>query len=149
VPYGSLRTRFAGATYDPTSHYCAAEVFDFLVHMQLSAAVLRDTSQHQVGLLCRELEALELPAQVLALPQAPVSQLGGFVALRAARAKELARALVQRGLHCDARGAILRLGPAPYLSDAQLGEAVAIVGEVARDRLGGVVARPGGSGERY
>jgi kynureninase len=33
----------------------------------------------------------------------------------------------------DARGDVLRLGPAPYLSDAQLLEAVGLLGEVVRD----------------
>jgi hypothetical protein len=36
-----------------------------------------------------------------------------------------------RGVHTDSRGTYLRLGPAPYLSDAQLEEAVAVVGTVA------------------
>ena len=35
------------------------------------------------------------------------------------------------GVETDARGTMLRLGPAPYLSDDQLREAVAILGEVA------------------
>ena len=29
VPYGEGAARWAGATYDPTSHYRAARVFDF------------------------------------------------------------------------------------------------------------------------
>jgi kynureninase len=33
----------------------------------------------------------------------------------------------------DARGEVLRLGPAPYLSDGQLRDAIALVGEVARE----------------
>jgi kynureninase len=33
----------------------------------------------------------------------------------------------------DARGEVLRLGPAPYLSDQQLRDAVALLGEVVRE----------------
>jgi kynureninase len=32
----------------------------------------------------------------------------------------------------DARGEALRLGPAPYLSDTQLTDAIGVLGEVAR-----------------
>jgi kynureninase len=34
-----------------------------------------------------------------------------------------------RGVLADARGEVLRLGPAPYLSDRQLLDAIAILGE--------------------
>jgi kynureninase len=58
---------------------------------------------------------------------------GGFLALRAPAATSLARRLRARGVLTDARGAILRLGPAPYLSDRQLRDAIAMVGEVVRE----------------
>lgn len=137
VRYGSSRTRFAGATYDPTSHYRAAEVFDFFERMQLTPALLRALSQHQVGLLCRELDALQAPAELWTRSQLPLARMAGFVVLRSARAGELARALAARGVHCDARGHALRFGPAPYLSDAQLCQAVAILGELTRQARGG------------
>ena len=57
---------------------------------------------------------------------------GGFVAIRAPRARELARRLRERGVLVDARGDVLRMGPAPYLRDDQLTDAVAALGEVIR-----------------
>jgi kynureninase len=132
VVYGSLQTRFAGATYDPTSHYRAAEVFDFFEEMRLAPTLLREASQHQVGLLRSELDALDLPPELLSRRDVPLSQLGGFLALHAPRAAELQRELARRGVLCDARGTRLRLGPAPYLSDDQLREAVAILAESVR-----------------
>ena len=54
-----------------------------------------------------------------------------FLALRSPRAGELQRELAARGVLTDSRGTYLRLGPAPYLADAQLEEAVAILGSVA------------------
>jgi len=131
VRYGSLRTRFAGATYDPTSHYRAAEVFDFFERMQLTASLLREVSQHQLSVLCRELDALDLPRELLSRSDLPLEQRGGFLALHSPRASELVEALHARGVHCDARGRVLRLGPAPYLSDSQLCAAVRLLGEVA------------------
>ena len=47
-------------------------------------------------------------------------------------AQALAEKLLVKGVLCDARGRSLRLGPAPYLSDAQIERAVEILGEVAR-----------------
>jgi hypothetical protein len=51
-------------------------------------------------------------------------------ALRSTRAAQLERALVGRGVLTDTRGEWLRLGPAPCLSDAQLEEAVGVLGSV-------------------
>jgi kynureninase len=48
-------------------------------------------------------------------------------------AGDLQRALAARGVLTDSRGTFLRLGPAPYLADAQLEEAVAALGSAARE----------------
>ena len=56
---------------------------------------------------------------------------GGFLALESPRAGALREALAERGVMADSRGRYLRLGPAPYLSDAQLREAVALLGDAA------------------
>jgi kynureninase len=132
VSYGPLSTRFAGATYDPTSHYRGAEVFDFFAELGLTPALLREVSQHQIALLQSEIAALELPPALLTLPSVAPDRIAGFLALRSTRAAEIQRALLQRGIATDCRGDVLRLGPAPYLSDDQLREAVAGLGEVAR-----------------
>ena len=132
VSYGPLHVRFAGATYDPVSHYRASEVFDFFERHGLDAALLREVSQHQINLLRTQLDALDLPPTVLSRRDRALTQIAGFLALDAARAPELQRELARRGVFCDARGSVLRLGPAPYLSDLQLRDAVAILGEVAR-----------------
>jgi kynureninase len=132
VDYGPQYMRFAGATYDPVSHYRASEVFDFFERHALNAGLLREVSQHQVELLRRCFDALDLPPSVIGRRDRALSQIAGFLALDAPRAAELQRKLAQRGVFCDARGTVLRLGPAPYLSDLQLKDAMAILGEVAR-----------------
>ncbi len=132
VSYGEGAARWSGATYDPTSHYRAARVFDFFAAMELDAPRLREISQHQVGLLAQHFDALDLdPALVARDRRVPLVALGGFLALRSPRAAELCARLGERGVMTDSRGEILRLGPAPYLSDAQLGDAIAQLGEVA------------------
>jgi kynureninase len=123
VEYGPGAAAFAGATYDPTSHYRAAAVFDFHVQHGLTPARLREISRHQVGLLRREVEALDLSPAVAHIEPMSADRRAGFLAIRTSRAGELARALRARGVLTDFRGDVLRLGPAPYLSDAQLREA--------------------------
>jgi kynureninase len=130
--HGPLSVRFAGATYDPTSHYRAAEVFDFFEQQGLTPELLREVSQHQIGLLRDEIDRLGLPPEVLARADVPLEQLGGFLALRSPRAAQIQRGLESQGVVTDVRGETLRLGPAPYLSDLQLRAAVAALGEVAR-----------------
>lgn len=133
VSYGGGGARFAGATYDPTSHYRAAEVFDFFEEMGLTPPLLREVSQHQVGLLCHLFDRLDLdPALICRDRDVPLARIGGFLALRSPRAAEFSRRLEQAGVYTDARGDALRLGPAPYLCDRQLEESMALLAEVAR-----------------
>jgi kynureninase len=133
VAYGERGDRFAGATYDPTSHYRAARVFDFFREHELSPRLLREVSQHQIGLLASQFDALDLdPAVVSRDRGCPLDQVGGFLSLQSPRAPALVRKLQERGVATDSRGDVLRLGPAPYLSDRQLQDAVALLGEAAR-----------------
>jgi kynureninase len=134
VPYGVLPARFAGSTYDPTSHYRAARVVRFFAERGLTPALLEASYRHQLALLAAEVDALDLPAAVLARDRAaPLDAFAGFLALESPVAGDLQAALAARGVATDSRGRYLRLGPAPYLSDAQLREAVALLGEIARE----------------
>ena len=133
VAYGERGDRFAGATYDPTSNYRAARVFDFFQEHALTPALLREVSQHQIELLASAFDALDLdPAIVTRHRGCPLDQVGGFLSLQSSRAAVLVRKLQERGVSTDSRGDVLRLGPAPYLSDRQLQDSVALLGEAAR-----------------
>ena len=130
-PLGPLR--FAGSTYDPVSHYRAARVMEFFVEQGLDAALLRANSQRQIGLLRAGFSRLGLdPARVTLATDVHVSELGGFLALRTPHASAITEGLAARGVAVDARGTIVRLGPAPYLSDAQLERAIEALGECVR-----------------
>jgi kynureninase len=134
VAYGEGGDRFAGATYDPTSHYRGVAVLDFFREHGLTPALLREVSQHQIGLLASTFDALDLDPAVLSRDRTcPLDQVGGFLALRSPVATALVRRLRARGVWTDARGEVLRLGPAPYLSDRQLQDAVGLLGEVVRE----------------
>jgi selenocysteine lyase/cysteine desulfurase len=132
VVYGNGAAAFAGATYDPTSHYRAAAVFDFHQQQGLTPGDLRRISQRQVGLIVSAFEALDVPSSVAHVEPMALERRAGFVAIRAPRAHEFARQLRRHGVLADARGDVVRLGPAPYLRDDQLTDAVAALGEVVR-----------------
>jgi kynureninase len=131
VAYGPGGQRFAGATYDPTSHYRAARVFGFFGEQGLTPHLLHGSYRHQLEVLARGFDALGVADEVITRDRAsPLSDFGGFLALRTADAAALQAALRDRGVSADSRGRTLRFGPAPYLSDGQLGAAIGILGDV-------------------
>jgi selenocysteine lyase/cysteine desulfurase len=135
VAYGMGVARWAGATYDPSSHYRASAVFEFFDAHGLTAQRLRDISQHQLELMLARCGEAPLAGRVRAIGvegAGGLSGVGGFLALEVNDARDVQRRLRDAGVLSDHRGNILRLGPAPYLTDAQI--------EDAMDRLGNVIA---------
>lgn len=132
VGYGQGGARFAGATYDPTSHYRAAEVFDFFADHGLTPKLLRAVSQHQIGVLRRDFDHLDADPGVVRRADVALAEIGGFLVLDTPHAGALCRELRRRGVHTDHRGDKLRFGPAPYLSNTQLIDSMRALGEVIR-----------------
>mgnify|MGYP002624199202 FL=1 len=128
------RARFAGSTYDPTSAYRVVAVMDFWADEGLTADFLREVSRHQVGLLLETFRALDLdPAVVRVLDDVPEDGRGGFLALEAPDAGGLFEKLLARGVRTDHRTTVLRFGPAPYLADAQLVDAMEALAEAVAE----------------
>ena len=105
VSYGPGPARFAGATYDFTSHYRAARVFKFFEEQKLTPAKLRELNQHQIEMLSGSTRN---------------DAIGGFLAIPVGRAGKIQQALRKKRVWTDYRGDTLRLGPAPYVTDTQL-----------------------------
>ncbi|MFO7655133.1 MAG: kynureninase [Candidatus Krumholzibacteriia bacterium] len=136
VRYGRGAARFAGATYEPVSHYRAAAVLRFFAEQGLDPTALRVISQHQVGRLASGFDALDLDPRVITRNRdVPLDGLGGFLVLTAPRAADICSALRARGVWTDHRGPALRLGPAPYLSDRQLDDGLSVLADVVRRDL--------------
>ncbi|MGF1582699.1 MAG: kynureninase [Gemmataceae bacterium] len=136
VLYGAGGSRFAGATYDPTSNYRGAAVFRFFEEKGLTPEVLREVSQHQVGVLAERFDSLDLPETFIRRDRnVDLSQIGGFLVLQSAHAGDICARLKQAGVMTDYRGENLRLGPAPYLSDSQLHDAFDELGTICRERV--------------
>jgi kynureninase len=59
----------------------------------------------------------------------PITAIGGFLALKTPHAAKFQELLRERDVWTDYRAEVLRLGPAPYLSDRQLIDAVEALAE--------------------
>jgi selenocysteine lyase/cysteine desulfurase len=117
-------TRFAGSTFDPASTLRARAVARFFDAHGMTVEALRATSLLQTARILAK--AHDLPGITLRTPEADAAR-GGFVALGTPRAQELSKALRADGVFTDARGDVLRLGPAPYVTDDEIDEALDLV----------------------
>ena len=120
VAYGPGPARFAGATYDFTSHYRAAAVLKFFEDQKLTPPKLRELNQHQIEILSGGSRN---------------DGIGGFLAIPAPRAAKIQKALRKKNIWTDSRGEMLRLGPAPYVTDTQISEAAETLGVLLQKKL--------------
>jgi kynureninase len=121
VEYPKGGARFAGSTYDPTSHYRAAQVLDFWADRGLAPNDLRERYLAQTTRLARGLAELGLAVEQDREP------FGGFVATETDGAEAVSRRLADEGVFTDSRGRHLRLGPAPYVTDDQIEQALRVL----------------------
>ncbi|MBO6586952.1 MAG: hypothetical protein JJ953_12660 [Gracilimonas sp.] len=125
VEYDNGNQRFASGTYDPSSQFRAARVVDFFREHGLSPTVLREQYLTQVGMLREEFLAHQFDQSLIRLThEEPLERNGGFLSLTSPHAREIRAALLEKGVFTDARGEILRFGPAPYISTSQINEAI-------------------------
>ena len=119
IRYGETPAdRFAGSTYDPASHYRAARVIRFFQAQGLTMEALRETSLIQTEHIMDSLIDFEVLT--------PRHQgRGGFVSVRLENASAVVMALRKHGVLTDSRGDILRFGPAPYTTEAEINRALA------------------------
>lgn len=110
--------RFAGATYDPTSHYRARAVAKFFDEQRLDVATLRAISLRRTSQILDGLAGYNI-----ATPLAD-EQRAGFIAVRVPNAVATVAALREKNIFVDARGEIVRIGPAPYTTDEDLNRAL-------------------------
>lgn len=130
VGYGEGGARFAGATFDPTPFYRAEAVLTHFDRFGLDLPTLRAISLAQTAHLIERLDAEGLGERVVTPREASLR--GGFVTVRVEGASAVVAALRERGVYVDARGELLRLGPAPYLTDDELARGVHALAQVLR-----------------
>lgn len=129
VGYGPGGDRFAGSTFDAAGLYRAEAALDLFDRFGLSVEALRALSLYQTGLILEAVFGHRLAREgrlSVATPREPERR-GGFVALRTPHAHAAVERLRERGVYVDARGDLLRLGPAPYLRDDEIEQGTALV----------------------
>lgn len=133
VSYDHSNQRFANGTYDPSSQYRAARVVEFFKSRKLTPEVLRDQYLQKVELL-RDLflEKGFDPTVIRLTHERPLEHNGGFLSLTSPKAREIRAALLERAVFTDARDQILRFGPAPYTTTAQIEAAIHELAQVVQ-----------------
>lgn len=127
VEYGPGGARFAGSTFDPTAFYRADAALAVFDRHQLGIDRLRAISTRQTRRILDRLDG-----RVPVASPADDAGRGGFVAARVEDAGRVVAALRERGVLADSRGALVRLGPAPYLEDAEIDAGVDAFVEAVR-----------------
>lgn len=135
VEYDHDNQRFASGTYDPSSQFRAAKVVEFFREHGLSPQVLREQYMAQVGLLRTLFKEKNFDHSVIRLThEKPLERNGGFLSLTSPHARDIRSRLLDNGVLTDARGEILRFGPAPYITTSQIEQAMdeleKVVGEI-------------------
>ncbi len=133
VAYADGNARFAGATFDPSSVYRAEAVLDHWDRFGLSPAHLRAISTRQTTRILAALDAAGLGEQVMSARDP--ARRGGFVAVRVSDGDTTTAALRQKNVFVDARRNVVRLGPAPYLEDAEIDRGVEAFIDVVRGQV--------------
>lgn len=125
VQYDDGNQRFATGTHDPASQFRAAKVVEFFNEQGLTPEVLENQYRLQVGLLHKLFQNQHFDPEVIKLRHSkPLQQNGGFLALQSPKAREIRAALLEKEVFTDARGEILRMGPAPYTTSGQIEQAI-------------------------
>jgi kynureninase len=103
------------------------------VERDLTPERLRAINARQTALLSDAFQRLEIAPAVAALVDISPERRAGFIAIRTPYAAPLVAALRTRAVFSDSRGSLLRLGPAPYVSDAQLHRGMEHLAEALAD----------------
>lgn len=136
VEFDDGNQRFATGTYDPSSQFRAARVVEFFKEQGLTPQVLRAQYLAQVRLLKELFLEQDFDPETIRLyHQKTLEQNGGFLALQSPKAREIRAALLKKGVFTDARADILRMGPAPYITNQQIMQAVAKLAECVKEVL--------------
>jgi kynureninase len=125
VAYGPGGARFGGATFDASSIYRADAALEHWDRFGLDVPALRRISLRQTSRILAAIDAAGCGDAIVSSRDPALR--GGFVAIRSPAATDVATRLRARHVMVDARGELLRLGPAPYLTDEEIDRGVSAV----------------------
>ncbi len=118
-----VASRFDGSTKDTLPHFRAEKVFEFFKSQGLNQALLQAINQHQISVLLKTFHDQDFDPDMIST-FTEENNVGSFVAFRTSHSQRLQAQLRDIGVICDNRGDFIRFGPAPYLSDEQLTDAI-------------------------
>lgn len=126
--------RFASGTYDPASQFRAAKVVEFFRDQGLTPPILRQQYLNQLKLLKKLFQEQAFDSEIIRLRHnRPLEDNGGFLALQSPFARTIRALLLENDVYTDARGDVLRFGPAPYITSEQIKKGIAKLGEVVEE----------------
>jgi len=129
VEFDDNDQRFATGTYDPVSQFRAAKVVEFFYEQQLTPRLLQNQYTAQINYLQGLFHSQDFDPEVIRLTlNGDLMDTGGFLSLTTAYAQDLRKNLLGQGIFTDARGDILRVGPAPYTSKSQCEAVIEAIG---------------------
>ena len=128
INYGPHGHRFFGATFDPTALYRAVWTMRWMDEQGLTPQRLRTQSLRATRLVLSLYDRFDLAQKGvgLATPRED-DQRGAFITFETERAARLCEALAMRGVRTDRRGPLLRFGPAPYTTSAEVHRAMSVL----------------------
>jgi kynureninase len=127
VAYGPGGMRFAGATFDASAMYRARAVMNHWDRLGLDVPALRAISTSQTKRIMTRLGRLAPDLEVISATDD--QRRAGFVTVRHDKASAIVSKLRERNVLVDARGSLLRIGPAPYLLDEEIDRGIDIITE--------------------
>lgn len=130
VRYAAGGMRFAGATFDASALYRAEAALDLWDRHGLDLPALQTRYRRQTARIIEQVDAEPGIFEIVSPRQD--EHRGGFVSLRHAEAGAICQRLREEGVWVDSRGDLLRLGPAPYVTDDEIDRGVATTLRVAR-----------------
>jgi kynureninase len=134
VRYGAGSARFAGATFDDGAFYRAAAVLEHWERFDLDVASLREVSLRQTRRVIDQLKSHNVfGASCQLVSSEEDERRGAFVTVRLAAASRVVERMRERHVWVDARGELLRFGPAPYVSDDEIDAGIKVFAEVLRE----------------
>lgn len=133
VHFDDGNQRFASGTYDPASQFRAAKVVEFFRSQELTSLTLRRQYLDQLKLLKELFLETDFDPEIITLRHdRPLEKNGGFLAFRSPFARTIQAQLMDKNVFTDARGDVLRFGPAPYINFSQIMQAVDMLESIVK-----------------
>jgi len=134
--YTDDNQRFASGTFDGISQFRAAQVVHFFREQELTPQTLRKQYIRQLRYMKHCFNFFSPNSELIALKhEKNLEYNGGFLAFNSPHAVALQQLLSQNDVLTDARGTVLRFGPAPYTTGANIERAMTCLEDCLKSQV--------------